>query len=198
MLWSITLYRMSAVVPRKGDVDRNKLWCAYSPAGLVVPRKGDVDRNHELRLAFRFRPVVPRKGDVDRNRMCLTWCTICAASSPARGTWIEMLSSRTFANQPSSSPARGTWIEIPCVHFGAASGLSSPARGTWIEMPLPTQILDRWPVVPRKGDVDRNNNLLNSIRNVAVVPRKGDVDRNTFIQLELCPGQRRPPQGGRG
>ena len=56
----------------------------------VVPRKGDVDRNIGVIMAIQVILVVPRKGDVDRN----------AAGNKAEGeTW-------------KSSPARGTWIEI--------------------------------------------------------------------------------------
>ena len=36
----------------------------------------------------------------------------------------------------------------------------------------------RAPVVPRKGDVDRNNSEVKVFQAVHVVPRKGDVDRN--------------------
>ena len=54
-------------------------------------------------------------------------------------------------------------------------------------------------VVPRKGDVDRNDHALRDrIDRALVVPRKGDVDRNqqqAYLQGTLsC----RPPQGGRG
>ena len=68
-------------------------------------------------------------------------------SSPARGTWIEMILSAQKSNADKSSPARGTWIEIngDVVQFQYAS--SSPARGTWIEMMLLTA--DRTvPVLP--------------------------------------------------
>ena len=37
---------LQAVVPRKGDVDRNMHAVAGFPGSMVVPRKGDVDRNH--------------------------------------------------------------------------------------------------------------------------------------------------------
>ena len=53
---------------------------------------------------------------------------------------------------------------------------SSPARGTWIEMPS----LTVWPYL------------------TLVVPRKGDVDRNQFGIDGLLLFVRRPPQGGRG
>ena len=38
---------INAVVPRKGDVDRNTVYAGGIPEALVVPRKGDVDRNAE-------------------------------------------------------------------------------------------------------------------------------------------------------
>ena len=39
------------VVPRKGDVDRNKLAKQQLDVGdSVVPRKGDVDRNDRLKM----------------------------------------------------------------------------------------------------------------------------------------------------
>ena len=55
---------------------------------------------------------------------------------------------------------------------------SSPARGMWIEMYRDVEMIPFWQVVPRKGDVDRNN--VNARGKIAfdVVPRKGDVDRN--------------------
>ena len=37
--------RLLAVVPRKGDVDRNSFAAFYDYCDEVVPRKGDVDRN---------------------------------------------------------------------------------------------------------------------------------------------------------
>ena len=53
-------------------------------------------------------------------------------------------------------------------------------------------------VVPRKGDVDRNNTkwLQNVLKRV--VPRKGDVDRNLRPAGRVDNTIRRPPQGGRG
>ena len=53
---------------------------------------------------------------------------------------------------------------------------SSPARGTWIEMGPAPAFLRMHPVIPRKGDVDRN-------------PGGG-------IATGILPGH--PPQGGRG
>ena len=78
--------------------------------------------------------VVPRKGDVDRNIDAGTLTANIIRSSPARGTWIEIRSTPVSGRQSSSSPARGTWIEI------------HPAQCTYHTSP----------VVPRKGDVDRN------------------------------------------
>ena len=80
------------VVPRKGDVDRNAADVTMNPTAAVVPRKGDVDRNYKIEHGF----------------------SRCTKSSPARGTWIEMISSLKIGIACSkSSPARGTWIEIP-------------------------------------------------------------------------------------
>ena len=62
-----------AVVPRKGDVDRNQQRAAGRPHVLVVPRKGDVDRNNGFDVQF--------NADLK--------------SSPARGTWIEIDRHRT-------------------------------------------------------------------------------------------------------
>ena len=57
-----------AVVPRKGDVDRNQNVINFGIDSNVVPRKGDVDRNIPGRTPTAAPcPVVPRKGDVDRN-----------------------------------------------------------------------------------------------------------------------------------
>ena len=38
---------VSPVVPRKGDVDRNRIYRITKPMNGVVPRKGDVDRNRQ-------------------------------------------------------------------------------------------------------------------------------------------------------
>ena len=55
------------------------------------------------------------------------------------------------------------------------------------------------PVVPRKGDVDRNVNATASASVMLnVVPRKGDVDRNKHGWPYSNFHDRRPPQGGRG
>ena len=42
------------------------------------------------RSALRRSTVVPRKGDVDRNVKMPSGNGLTTASSPARGTWIEM------------------------------------------------------------------------------------------------------------
>ena len=67
MIDLIPLARSSAVVPRKGDVDRNDGGGVPSILEGVVPRKGDVDRNFSRQALRPTPPVVPRKGDVDRN-----------------------------------------------------------------------------------------------------------------------------------
>ena len=46
-----------AVVPRKGDVDRNSCASAAVQAHLVVPRKGDVDRNEVICGGVRYNPL---------------------------------------------------------------------------------------------------------------------------------------------
>ena len=113
--------------------------------------------------------VVPRKGDVDRNIFHAVNGHGGAGSSPARGTWIEIQGreSKVYGND-GSSPARGTWIEIIISSFYA------PVR----------------PVVPRKGDVDRNTKTSTCRRTKRVVPRKGDVDRNCaaqdYLVRDLC------------
>ena len=98
--------------------------------------------------------VVPRKGDVDRNFVGDAFPGRSARSSPARGTWIEMILPVCTNTAAESSPARGTWIEI---------SMRAAARSTR-------------PVVPRKGDVDRNP--------------ADEAGTNALTS--------RPPQGGRG
>ena len=80
-----------AVVPRKGDVDRNPRLQVIDGGNAVVPRKGDVDRN-VVGGVFLLGPlgVVPRKGDVDRNEPDAAMLSSIGESSPARGTWIEI------------------------------------------------------------------------------------------------------------
>ena len=53
-------------------------------------------------------------------------------------------------------------------------------------------------VVPRKGDVDRNTEAAGKLIVYNVVPRKGDVDRNIPRRMRPRVWPRRPPQGGRG
>ena len=99
-------------------------------------------------------PVVPRKGDVDRNSSVPHLASFGAMSSPARGTWIEIAVPCFLWQLPLSSPARGTWIEI--------STISTDSGG------------------------------------ISVVPRKGDVDRNEMQDTRAHDDAGRPPQGGRG
>ena len=166
--------------------------------------------------------VVPRKGDVDRNGPAQEYIESMVPSSPARGTWIEIVTGADRRMERRSSPARGTWIEI---RLGGNTGSileSSPARGTWIEIspagpcsrciPASSPARGTWieitawrwprpwpPVVPRKGDVDRNKCLgYVSEDGVTVVPRKGDVDRNFDAGSGEIDETGRPPQGGRG
>ena len=74
-------------------------------------------------------PSSPRKGDVDRN---IIWRSrICRAtpSSPARGTWIEILFAASRPTSTPSSPARGTWIEITRPMAGRRGAASRPPQG---------------------------------------------------------------------
>ena len=80
-----------AVVPRKGDVDRNlPTRSKITDKEMVVPRKGDVDRNKRAVGVGAQKAVVPRKGDVDRNTLLCEGDSMEPRSSPARGTWIEI------------------------------------------------------------------------------------------------------------
>ena len=132
-------------------------YTVFSVTFAVVPRKGDVDRNDDAAdVTVEGVRVVPRKGDVDRNERPRGDPVDLAGSSPARGTWIE-IAIRAPSRWPStSSPARGTWIEMTAGQTTINGGKSSPARGTWIEMYLAAGPIGGHPVVPRKGDVDRN------------------------------------------
>ena len=176
IMLGIGMLAIGRVVPRKGDVDRNRLPELADLGRLaVVPRKGDVDRNKNFKPEVRdWFKVVPRKGDVDRNRSPQLADLGRLASSPARGTWIEMPSS--LLSQPSkivvprkgdvdrncdsgfaitnrfrSSPARGTWIEIVCHTADEDCSESSPARGTWIEMQGVGRRYDRYVRRPPQG-----------------------------------------------
>ena len=100
----------------------------------VVPRKGDVDRNDAKHLDIIRVRVVPRKGDVDRNVKLRWMALLTSVSSPARGTWIEIHRLPRRCGTGASSPARGTWIEIDFGSDSAERIRSSPARGTWIEI----------------------------------------------------------------
>ena len=59
-----------------------------------VPRKGNVDRNPKRLVCNQPRVDVPRKGNVDRNNKAVTFAALGNTTFPARGTWIEMASSR--------------------------------------------------------------------------------------------------------
>ena len=76
--------------------------------------------------------------------------------------------------------------------------MSSPARGTWIEIQPLVRVGRVYAVVPRKGDVDRNEFAETHKIDGKVVPRKGDVDRNPLNKECGYDEQCRPPQGGRG
>ena len=100
----------------------------------VVPRKGDVDRNSRSGVNGPYTSVVPRKGDVDRN-YCYCCCRARALrSSPARGTWIEMV-----------------WPTLPSLMPRVV-----PRKGD-VDRNIREFVLGKKRiVVPRKGDVDRN------------------------------------------
>ena len=51
--------------------------------------------------------VVPRKGDVDRNTGYTPVFTSWGGSSPARGTWIEMVLVGSSFSRRSSRPPQG-------------------------------------------------------------------------------------------
>ena len=114
------------------------------PGGIVigntvVPRKGDVDRNSVAVSVGDHVTVVPRKGDVDRN----------------------VFTAPNTAKSETSSPARGTWIEILICMSSIWTGWVVPRKGDvdrnterWVE-----KLVGRV-VVPRKGDVDRNTTIL--------------------------------------
>ena len=65
-------------------------YTVFSVTFAVVPRKGDVDRNPHRNPLVCPDKVVPRKGDVDRNLGMGMAGSQKAVSSPARGTWIEI------------------------------------------------------------------------------------------------------------
>ena len=72
-----------------------------------------------------------------------------------RGLLLEEMTVRQEVNYTKllSSPARGTWVEILQMEDGRLSEMSSPARGTWVEMAvfLANRLHDT--VVSRTGDV---------------------------------------------
>ena len=65
-----------------------------------------------------------------------------------------MIYARSKELADASSPARGTWIEIRYIRRFEPWQPSSPARGTWIEMPMMLGAGTDNDVVPRTGDVD--------------------------------------------
>ena len=80
---------------------------SLSPTGLVVPRKGDVDRNRKKRPHNQpLQSSSPARG---------TWIEIkivgkevvMLESSPARGTWIEMILNATSCTIPLVVPRKG-------------------------------------------------------------------------------------------
>ena len=80
--------------------------------------------------------VVPRKGDVDRNSLPDASSATRCASSPARGTWIEICNQSTVGGYVYVVPRKG---DVDRNLYDDAGN----------------RIRQR--VVPRKGDVDRND-----------------------------------------
>ena len=93
-----------------------------------------MDRNYYHTKEVVQGRVVPRKGDVDRNLAWQTVTSIINASSPARGTWIEI-------------PVRGS----------EKLGRNVVPRKGDVDRNIPVcKAMLELGVVPRKGDVDRN------------------------------------------
>ena len=81
----------------------------------------------------------------------------------------------------------------------AAALASSSSRGTWIEIFSIGLFSVALPVVLLAEDVDRNDNVAQTITVVIpVVLLAEDVDRNTIRRYNKCISPRRPPRGGRG
>ena len=74
-----------------------------------------------------------------------------------------------------------------------------PRKGDVDRNPAAARFCPGKDVVPRKGDVDRNVDHIGLLApGDPVVPRKGDVDRNPKTPDAWLDGLGRPPQGGRG
>ena len=75
---------VSADVPRKGNVDRNRgTTVGFEMMAGDVPRKGNVDRNIPAPSNGLQRPAdVPRKGNVDRNFFCCGYIIALLRRSP--------------------------------------------------------------------------------------------------------------------
>ena len=99
----------SASSPARGTwIEIGKLIGPASDGDAVVPRKGDVDRNHHEGGIFSQARVVPRKGDVDRNDIATFSRMRSHTSSPARGTWIEIgHAAHVIGNQVRRPPQGG-------------------------------------------------------------------------------------------
>ena len=144
------------------------------------------------------------------------------ASSPTRGTWIEIKLDAPLGPAGMVVPHAGDVDRniTVCLRAGFVIA-SSPTRGTWIEMFrskarrwVPSVVphagdVDRnaYPdagtpgaesVVPHAGDVDRNPRVLEGQRRGQVVPHAGDVDRNMDTSDATAAPASRPPRGGRG
>ena len=118
------------------------VWWQKNYDGLVdVPRKGNVDRNPAISSMLALRSMdVPRKGNVDRNCIHSDVCVPFVRTFPARGTWIEILLSRSSPCLSPDVPRKGNVDRnlFPARHRRGLS-MTFPARGTWIEMATPSR-----------------------------------------------------------
>ena len=77
--------------PIRGTWIEIRLPCCTWAARTVVPHTGDVDRNCVPNRFSQSDFVVPHTGDVDRNTNKMGVAHGKLASSPIRGTWIEIV-----------------------------------------------------------------------------------------------------------
>ena len=124
-----------------------------------------------------------------------------ALSSPARGTWIEIVSQKSgSAGLPTVVPRKGDVDRNRPLHLVNNRDIFVVPRKGDVDRNFEGvgEVLQREYVVPRKGDVDRNFLLFADVGVERVVPRKGDVDRNAWVSPPQNASRSRPPQGGRG
>ena len=112
-----------------------------------------------------------------------------------RNAWAEVKKRYPGA----SSPARGTWIEIITQSAITDTRLVVPRKGD-VDRNVQYELLyELFAVVPRKGDVDRNlgMGMAGSQKAVSSPARGTWIEINPTHWMSL-PEPRRPPQGGRG